>query len=1089
MSECVGNFEFLNGKYPQFAKLGHLAEQHYLSDPPACIGKLRTLNEYIVKSVYTLSNKLTPELSFKDILNECTNQDLIPDKIANLIHTIRIKGNIAIHENKGSQAEALKLLEYSHYVSFWFYVLNGGDKADFSTFKEPEDKTTELKRIQQEQAEAIALLKKQLEESQKQFKERSNTDVIDFKKRSEEIAKYKEISVNEKQTRKILIDVKLKKNGWNIIPYSEKLDFSALNNVAVTELPTKEGFADYALFVKGKLLGFVEAKKLKVGAQNVIEQAKRYSKDSIQQTGNWRGYKVPFLFSTNGEKIFFLDVRHEKNISRELSEFHTADALNEFFNREYTSYQHWFKQNAIDDYFTAHKQLYPFQKEAITSVEEEICNQKRQMMLAMATGTGKTFTTVSLIYRLLKSKAVKRVLFLVDRKALAAQAVTAFASFDTPHGNKFDKEYPVYSQKFQKEDFEDDQKFDPNVLPNEYLTNPQGKHTFVYISTIQRMTINLQGQYSNVSDEEGNQEYQIEADKLNIPIHAFDLIVVDECHRGYTSKESNIWRDTIKHFDAVKIGLTATPALHTVGYFGEPIYKYSVEEAVNDGFLVDYDDPIVITSGVRMNGTFLQEGEQIELVDTKTGKTTIDYLEDERQFSSGDIEKNITVPASNRKIIQEIKTYLDEHEKQTGRFPKTLIFAANDLTHTSHADEIVSICKEVFNKGDDFVCKITGNANVDRPLQKIREFRNRPEPKIVVTVDMLSTGVDVPAIEFIVFLRPVKSRILWEQMLGRGTRTCKEIHKTHFNIVDCFEGTLIKYFEKVTGFDYKQQKESVPLKEVVEKIYRNEDKDYNVNVLIRRFRRVQKNMSGEAYQLFEKYIEDGDIGRFADELQQKIAKDFLKTMKVLRDEGFQDLVINYPRAQRAFIRALEAEDNVSSERMPKIGNKTVKPEDYINSFCEFVKNNKDQVAAIKILFDSPKDWKPEVLTDLRRTLIQNDFEEKELQRVHNIVYHKALADIISMVKHAVKEEEPILTAEQRVSSAIKHIKLNYTFNAEQEKWLELIKTHLIENLTIDIQDFEDMPVFGRVGGISKARKVFKDTLDELIIKLNLLIAA
>ena len=194
------------------------------------------------------------------------------------------------------------------------------------------------------------------------------------------------------------------------------------------------------------------------------------------------------------------------------------------------------------------------------------------MMLAMATGTGKTFTTVSLVYRLLESKAVKRVLFLVDRKALAAQAVTAFSSFDTPKGNKFDKEYEVYSQKFQKEDFEEGEKFDSSVLPNEYLTNPQAKHTFVYVSTIQRMTINLLGKYSGISDEEGDQEYNIEAEKINIPIHAFDLIVVDECHRGYTSKESNIWRDTIKHFDAIKVGLTATPALHTVGYFGEPVF-------------------------------------------------------------------------------------------------------------------------------------------------------------------------------------------------------------------------------------------------------------------------------------------------------------------------------------------------------------------------------------------------------------------------------------------------------------------------------------------------------------------------------------
>ena len=518
-------------------------------------------------------------------------------------------------------------------------------------------------------------------------------------------------------------------------------------------------------------------------------------------------------------------------------------------------------------------------------------------------------------------------------------------------------------------------------------------------------------------------------------------------------------------------------------------FKYSVEEAVNEGFLVDYDDPIIIKSGVRMNGAFLKEGEQVEVVDTKTGKTTIDHLEDERQFASDDIEKKITIPDSNRKIIREIKKYIEEYEQKTGRFPKTLIFASNDLPHTSHADEIVKICKEEFAKGDDFVCKITGNANVDRPLQKIREFRNRPEPKIVVTVDMLSTGVDVPAIEFIVFLRPVKSRILWEQMLGRGTRTCKEINKTHFNIVDCFEGTLIEYFKKVTGFDYKQQKESVPLKEVIEKIYRNEDRDYNTNVLIRRFRRIEKNMSGKAYELFEKYIEDGNIGRFAEELKQKLSSEFLNTMKILRNEDFQDLLLNYPRKQRAFIRAIEAEDNVSSERIARFDGEIVKPDDYLNSFCEFIKNNKEQVNSIKILVERPKDWNPEALKELRKVITQNRFEEKELQKAHNIVYHKALADIISMVKHAVKEEEPILTAEERVILALNKIKQDIQFNQEQEKWLDLIKTHLIENLTIEAEDFEYIPVFERVGGLSKARKVFKNIFDELIIKLNAIIAA
>jgi type I restriction enzyme R subunit len=199
-------------------------------------------------------------------------------------------------------------------------------------------------------------------------------------------------------------------------------------------------------------------------------------------------------------------------------------------------------------------------------------------------------------------------------------------------------------------------------------------------------------------------------------------------------------------------------------------------------------------------------------------------LEDERAYDAADVERSITAPDSNRKIIQEVAKYAYEHESATGRFPKILIFAVNDIPHTSHADQLVKICRAEFKQGGDFVKKITGNPNVDRPLQRIREFRNRPNPKIVVTVDMLSTGVDIPALEFIVFLRPVKSRILWEQMLGRGTRRCNDINKTKFVIFDCFDGTLIRYFKNVSSFDLQPPgKTPLTIIEVIENIWQNVD--------------------------------------------------------------------------------------------------------------------------------------------------------------------------------------------------------------------------------------------------------------------------
>src|SRR3972149_5628725 len=413
--------------------------------------------------------------------------------------------------------------------------------------------------------------------------------------------------------------------------------------------------------------------------------------------------------------------------------------------------------------------------------------------------------------------------------------------------------------------------------------------------------------------EMGDEEAEEEAEKLNIPIHAFDLVIADECHRGYTAKDTAIWRQVLDHFDAIKIGLTATPALHTLSLFKEVIYRYTTEEAILDGWLVDYE-AVKIKSDVRLKGAFLKEGEHVGVIDTATGIETYDQLEDEREFPTEEIEVKITSPDSNRKIIKEIAKYANKHEEDTGRFPKTLIFAVNDLPHTSHADQIVKICREEFGQGDDFVQKITGSPTVDRPLQKIREFRNRPNPKIVVSVDMLSTGVDIPSLEFVVFLRPVKSRILFVQMLGRGTRRCDEIGKESFTIFDCFDGTLIEYFKNTTDFKVEiPEKEPLSIQQVIENIYQNVDRDYYIKVLVKRLRCIERTISGESREMFANSISDGDIGKFAGELPERLKKDFTNTMNLLRNEKFQDLLLNYPRAKKSFLVGYSVQDDVTSE--------------------------------------------------------------------------------------------------------------------------------------------------------------------------------
>jgi len=885
-------------------------------------------------------------------------------------------------------------------------------------------------------------------------------------------------------TRKRLIDPKLKAAGWKIVPYSPGMSLSSLQNCAITEFETANGPADYALCVDGQILGIVEAKKLTLGPQSVLTQAERYCKGLTDSPFNYRGFQVPFLYSTNGEIIWHHDIRHELSRSHVIARFHTPEALIERLQKDADTSCQTLLQTPND-----HPRLRPYQIEANEAIEKAIANHKQQMLIAMATGTGKTFTMVNEVYRLMKAGVAKRILFLVDRRALAAQAVLAFASFEPEPGLKFDKIYEVYSQRFQAGDFDEDEKFDPRVLPNSYLTNPTASHAFVYISTIQRMTINLFGRDAIFAA--GDEELDEDATKLDIPIHAFDLVIADECHRGYTSSEDSIWRKTLDHFDAVKIGLTATPAAHTTAYFKDIVYRYEYERAVREGHLVDYD-VVAVKSDVRVNGIFLKEGEQIAVVNPESGAQQLDLLEDERQFDSTKVEREITSPDSNKKILQEVKQWADAHEKRYGRFPKTLIFAVNDLSHTSHADQLVNIGRDVFERGDSFVQKITGR--VDRPLQHIREFRNRPSPGIVVTVDLLTTGVDIPDLEGIVFLRPVKSRILFEQMLGRGTRKGYQFpDKSHFVVFDCFDGTLLEYFKTVTAITAEPpERETRTIAEIIDDIWSNRDRDYNIRRLVKRLQRIEKEMSGEGREQFAAYIPQGDMAKYANDLPQKLKTDFTGNMALLRDKTFQDLLVNYDRRKRTFWVAHDSVDEVSSSWLVRGSDgKEYKPQDYLTAFAEFVRTNPAQVEAIRILLNRPRDWSTKALTELEQKLAATPqrFTRDHLRKAHELHYHKALIDIISMVKHAANEQEPLYTAGERVQLAIAKMTAGTGFTLEQVQWLNRIEGHLVKNLTIDQDDFHTIPVFTLAGGWSRANRVFEGKLPHMIEQLNEAIAS
>lgn len=889
---------------------------------------------------------------------------------------------------------------------------------------------------------------------------------------------------NEEETRGARIDPKLEAAGWKIVRHDPSKPLDAYDRCAVTEYHTALGPADYVLCKDGKILGVVEAKKTRLDPQEVLKQAERYSRGATENPLRYGEYRVPFLYSTNGPIIWHRDIRREGNRSRTISMFHTPDALADKLDEDFDAAVGGLERMPNDNGL-----LRPYQAEANQAIERAIAERRREMLVAMATGTGKTFMMVNEVYRLMKSGVARRILFLVDRRALAAQAVRAFSSFEAEPGKKFHQIYELYHQQFHREDFDEKDTFDPNVLPEAYLLRPQAGDAFVYVSTIQRMTVNLFGRAAAFTlDGEPIDE---DAQQLDIPIHAFDVVIADECHRGYTTSQLSVWRNTLGHFDAIKIGLTATPAAHTKACFHDVVYRYEYERAVQEGYLVDYD-AVAINSDVKMHGIFLEEGEAVRVVDAESGYEQMDVLEDERLFDSTEVERKVTSPDCNRKILEEIKKYALEHEEKHKRFPKTLIFAVNDLPHTSHSDSLVDMARDVFGKGDSLVEKITGR--VDRPLQRIREFRNRKLPGIVVTVDMLSTGVDIPDLEYIVLLRPVKSRILFEQMLGRGTRR-GELYcdKSHFVVFDCFDGTLLDYFKNATGITAEPpRREARTMAQVVEDVWANRDRSYNVRCLAKRFLRIDKQMAPEARKLFSRFISEGDIAKFARQLPRLLDEDFDGVMETLRNADFQDALENYPRPKRTFVVAEQVEDDVSSAwLLSKPKGEECKPEDCITAFTRFVKENATRIEAIEILLDRPREWGTDALSQLRERLeaASQHFTEEKLRKAHQDHYDKAFVDIISMVKHAAREEEPLLSASERVNRAFANLTAGKTFTHEQEQWLGRIRVHMMKDLSLSQEDFDSMPIFNRFGGWAKADKVFEGKLSDLIGQFNEAVAA
>jgi len=694
--------------------------------------------------------------------------------------------------------------------------------------------------------------------------------------------------------------------------------------------------------------------------------------------------------------------------------------------------------------------LRDYQIKAINKATEAIISGKPTALLAMATGTGKTRTVLGLIYKMLESKRFRRILFLVDRVSLGEQAMDTFK----------------------------------DVKLKELMTLDQ-----IYeLKAIDDNNINLETKVS-VSTVQGLLKRTVLADSPDLMPGAFDLIIVDEAHRGYildremTEEEilydnqedyMSKYKQVIEYFDAVKIALTATPALHTTQIFGEPVFTYSYREAVIDGWLVDHDPPYIINTDFIQNKAKFAKGETLAQFDPNTNELLNgSVLEDELDFDVSEFNRKIVLPDNTRKVLEEISSYLNPESGE-----KTLIFAVND----AHADTIVDMLRNIYKEyGIPFeaTMKITGKTaggNKKKVLQVIKQFKNNQYPNIAVTVDLLTTGIDVPAICNLVFMRKINSRILFEQMLGRATRLCPEIGKTHFNIFDAVR--VYEDLDSTSGMKSVTVSKTMP--ELLEDLFRPSDtsKQPIKDRILARLQRKNNNLTDEQKYDVSERLNGSNLKAYIKELKSYTEEAFIERCR--KDTDFLLWVDNLQGKKRGHFYS-EKEDTLY-ETTRGYGD-TEKPEDYLESFAKYVNENKDAIEAIRIACTKPSDMTRAQLRELKLALDKENFTESNLnQAISTVKNEEIVADIIAHVRRAVLHT-PILNHEEKVKMAFKKLIEENSFNKMQLDLLEKIKTYMLHESLLNVETFE-APAFKMEGGFARFDKKFSGRLLEIIRQIN-----
>lgn len=1115
MQPKSANFEFLKAVDAQLFRLAALAEGYFRTDPNTCVVKLRQFAELTAKEVSARAGLLTqPDAEFSTILGAIGRSGYAPRAALDLFHSLRLAGNQAVHGGHDDFALALNALKIGRQLAIWYARAYGGQgnlaPGAFTPPPAPPDPTAalreELDRLKAEAemhrsaAETERLRAEALAESARSAEERAAREAAErevWQKLAEEaenatsivraaletvqaqaaeapplaLAKLEEaaeaaaeqIDLDEAATRQ-LIDQQLRDVGWETdsvdLRHSKGARPAKGRNLAIAEWPTATGPADYALFAGLKLIATVEAKRQNKNVMGALDQAERYSQSIALNAANlaegapWGGHRAPFVFSTNGRPylrqlapasgIWRRDVRRATNPAGPLEAWPTPQGLLERLEVNVAAAEAALGAQGFEFGFP----LRDYQRDAIKAVEARLAAGDVHMLLAMATGTGKTKLAIAMLYRLIAAKRFRRICFVVDRSALGDQAEGEFQTTRVVQGKAF-------ADLFGLKGLDD--------------VNPDPE-TRVHICTIQGLVKRVL-----YADEPSDAP----------PVDQYDLIVVDECHRGYLLDREmsdaelsfrdqrdyvSKYRRVLDHFDAVKIGLTATPALHTVEIFGAPVFRYSYRDAVIDGFLIDHEPPVRITTALAQSGIHFVAQEEVPFIHAPTGQVELFTLPDALDFEVDGFNRAVVTEPFNRAVAIELARHIDP------TLPgKTLVFAASD----AHADIVVNELRAAFRDAygeieDAAIRKITGS--VDHVRKLIKSYRNDALPKIAVTVDLLTTGIDVPRITNLVFLRRVNSRILYEQMLGRATRPCPEIGKETFRIFDAVD--LYDRLQNLTDMKPVAADPKISLTQLLEELSRVEEAQHQAELrdqIVMRLTRVLARLSLEARARVE--LEAGEdpeavLSRFrhgdpADLAAWTKARPSLGPAFDWTTDG----------ATPIYVPISEHADKVVS--VTRGYGKAQRPEDFIDAFSAFVKANINQIAALKIAVQRPRDLTREELRQLRLSLDAEGFSDANIRRAWTDARNQDIAaSIIGYVRQAALGD-PLVPYTERVQRAIAAVVARGGWTDVQRRWLHRIGEQLEKEIVVDAAALDDEP-FRADGGFRLINKRFDGKLEALL---------